>query len=468
MCSLAFTLAGCLNVNNNLQITTFLGKNTTGGAVSAPLGNQPVAGQMQSTDSGYDGYSLVGTVTEFSGITNPTYVVDNAEMPAYWNFQWNISNDTCYSQTYPYDQLTSPAVYNSVQIVPNEVWSDWPISVPDPKQDLTCFENTPANQDFAPSEVSPQFALDNAFPSTIQVHAFSPIEAAASATKLNIYNTSFANPATMTAESVASGGSSATFPYPTGLPAGAYITTITTGTGISLTTNGMEPFFIAHNDTSYPSAFGVDVAIPAETVETFVWHATNNGPCAGGATTSTTNYGGSALPLVTLLSEGKLAVGSSSNTKSVGTHPTVVIAYNAQAMSVTQTGSCGPTSITTYSGAQSALVVNTGSNNVSLVNIGEYSYPSGTVSVGTTPVAAAINPAGTYAYIANYGSNTVSEVSLQNVNVSHTISVSAHPTSVAFDSGGNLWVGGKAILQRLIYRPIRWEQHIPSTAPWQG
>ncbi|WP_424170111.1 YncE family protein [Terracidiphilus sp.] len=449
MCGLAFTLAGCTSINNNLQVNTLLGKFTTGGTVSVPLSNQPIAGQMQATDSGYDGHSLVGSVTEFSVVTNPSAVINNAEMPAYWNFQWNISNDTCYSPTYPYDQLTSPAVYNNVQVAPNEYEAYWPVQLSDPSQSFTCYQNIPTNPDFAPSEVSPQFALDNALPSTIQVHAFSPIQTAAAATQLNIYNTSFANPATMTADSIASGGASATFPYPTSLPAGAYITTITTGSGTSLTTNGMEPFFIAHNDTTYSSAFGVAVAIPAETVETFTWHATNNGPCAGGATTSTTNYGGSALPLVTLMSEGKLAVGSSSNTISVGTRPTVVIPYNAQGQTVSQSGSCGPSTLTTYSGAQSALVVNTGSNNVSLVSIGEYSYPTGTVSVGTAPVAAAINPAGTYAYIANYGSNTVSEVSLQSVDVTHTISVSAHPTSVAFDSSGNLWVGGQGYLAKI-------------------
>jgi YVTN family beta-propeller protein len=351
--------------------------------------------------------------------------------------------------------LANPAAYDNVVLLPttDTIWS-WDgnftgFDTPNPVYEFGCFTNTPANPDFVASEVSPQFALDNALPSTIQVHAFSPIETAAAATQLHIYNMSFANPATMTAESVASGGVSATFPYPQGLPAGAYITTITTGTGTDLTTNGLEPFFIAHNDTTYPSAFGVDVAIPAETVETFTWHATNNGPCAGGATISTTNYGGSALPLVTLMSEGKLAVGSSSNTITVGTHPTAVIAYNAQSKTVSQSGSCGPSSVTTYSGAQSALVVNTGSNNISLVSIGEYSYPTGTVSVGTQPVAAAINPAGTYAYIANYGSNTVSEVSLQNVDVTHTISVSAHPTSVAFDSSGNLWVGGQGYLAKI-------------------
>lgn len=213
----------------------------------------------------------------------------------------------------------------------------------------------------------------------------------------------------------------------------------------------MEPIFIGHNDKSFTSAFGVDVATPSKTITTINWLPGNQyGPCAAGATSSITTIGGTTLPLVTMPLSGKLAIGNASNTVSVGLNPTVVIAYNnAAGQSTTQYGSCGPTSVVSYSGAQSALVVNTGSNSVSLVNIGQYNYPSGTVSVGTTPVAAVINSAGTMAYIANYGSGTISEINLSSVQQSRTIAVGAHPTSVTFDSNGNLWVGGQGLLQSI-------------------
>ncbi len=311
--------------------------------------------------------------------------------------------------------------------------------------------------------MSPQFVLDDALPSTIRVHAFSPINAAVSITNLRLFSMSLTNPANVTALSVASDGSSATFPYPMAsnggaLPAGPYITTITTDPpGENQTTNGMEPIYIAHDDTSYTSAFGVDVAIPTETVVTVLYKqevlplgmpgGTHLPPCV--PTTTISTYGGSSLPLVTLPRLGELAVGSSSNVIPVGSYPTAVIAYNGQIVTSRRTlDGCETGSVTvTYSGAQSALVVNTGSNNVSLVNIGQYTYPTGTVAVGSRPISAVINPAGTMAYIANYGSGTISEISLQSVQVTRTLNVMPHPTSVAFDLNGNLWVGEQGYLQ---------------------
>jgi hypothetical protein len=171
------------------------------------------------------------------------------------------------------------------------------------------------------------------------------------------------------------------------------------------------------------------------------------------------------LPLVTLPSLGQLAVGSSSKTISVGLYPTVVIAYNNRLVTTESgIGACGPATITNYTGSQSALVVNTGSNTVSLVNIGEYSYPTGTIAVGSSPVAATINPAGTLAYIANYGSATISEVDLQNVYVTRTLNVMAHPTTVAYDTNGNLWVGGQGSIQ--LINTTNWA--ISATFPVDG
>jgi DNA-binding beta-propeller fold protein YncE len=470
----AMLIAGCDSVvNNNLQVTTTISKNVSGGSVAyAPLGSQSVSGQWLSdipTSSSLNTIDVTpgGSVYSFDVTTDPilgTFVDNNVRMPAYWDFSWSHPS-YCIEQSSPsYPLLPNPFTANNQVVLPNVGTTDWEWGIgvttgetitqaPDPVLQFNCFTNTPANPDFLPSEVSPQFVLDNALPATIQVAAFSPIDAAASITNLHVYSMSFTNPANVTAESVASGGGSAVFPYPTAaggaaLPAGAYITTITTDpVGGSQTTNGMEPIYIAHNNTSYTSAFGVDVAIPSETVQTMQWVGNQYGPCAGGATTSTTNYGGSTLPLVTLTTQGKLAVGTASNTISVGVDPTVVIAYNSVPQTITQTGACGPTSVISYSGAQSALVVNTGSNTVSLLDIGEYGYPSGTVTVGTSPVAAVINPAGTLAYIANYASGTISEVSLSGVQVTRTLAVGTHPVSVAFDSGGNLWVGGQGYLE---------------------
>jgi hypothetical protein len=212
----------------------------------------------------------------------------------------------------------------------------------------------------------------------------------------------------------------------------------------------MEPIYIAHDDTSYTSAFGVAVANPKyTTIYSGAPDTYGDGTCAGQYYSHTYISGGDQIPLVTLPTLGKLALGSASQTVSVGSNPTVVVPYNDQTVSTnTQIDQCN-FEYDEYTGAQSALVVNTGSNTVSLVSIGSYNYPSGTVNVGTSPVAAVIDPSESLAYIANYGDSTISEVDLGNVHLTRTLGVMTHPTSVAFDSNGNLWVGGQGNLQMI-------------------
>jgi YVTN family beta-propeller protein len=307
--------------------------------------------------------------------------------------------------------------------------------------------------------MSPQVALDDALPATLQVTAFDPILAAAGITNLHVIGMDMSNPSNVTAISVASDGSSAVFPYPRQsnglpLPAGAYITTITTDpSGSPQTTNGMEPFYVAHDDTSYSSAFGVAVAVPQEIVTSFgAADIYGDGTCAGQPYSYTSTNGGNPIPLVTLPTRGQLAIGTSSNTVAVGTTPTVVIAYNDQEQdnysSRDQRDQCD-NEWDQITGAQSALVVNTGDNSVSLLDIGWYNYPTGTITVGSLPVAAAISPDETKAYIANYGDGTVSEIDLVNVQKTRTIAVMSHPASVTFDSNGNLWVGGQGAVMNV-------------------
>jgi hypothetical protein len=372
-------------------------------------------------------------------------------MPSHWNFAWEHPSYCVDTDTPPYPLLPNPAVYTDLVELPSLS------AYTNPQRTFNCFINSPANPDFVPSEVSPQLVLDDALPSTLQVQAFSPIYAAAGITNLHLFSMSLTNPANVTAQSVASDGSSAVFPYPTApdgttLPAGPYITTITTDPpGASQTTNGMEPIYIAHDDTSYTSAFGVAVVNPSETITLYgAADKYGDGTCAGTPYSYTYVSGGNQIPLVTLPTLGRLALGSASNTISVGSNPTVVIPYNDvtfdNSSSRDQRDQCNNED-DVYSGAQSALVVDTGSNTVSLLDIGFYGYPSGTVSVGASPVAAVIDPSESFAYVANYVDGTISEINLSNVQVTRTLSVMVHPTAVSFDSNGNLWVGGQGNLQ---------------------
>jgi len=459
---LGFSTIGCgpKPPNTNYDVETMVTRLNPGGTteVDAPLSAQPVEGQWQYNNPNAN-LPITGTTTSFQGVTrtfNPsaggvnllgwptTYNTYNLESPAYWNIEWSHP-PYCHDKNPPYGPLPNPSI---------TTWMLEPtISSTDPAIDLKCYINTPLTEGFVPANMSPQLVLDDALPATMQVTAFDPIQAAPGITNLHVFGTDLSNLANVSAISVASDGSSAVFPYPRQsnglpLPAGAYITTITTDpSGSPQTTNGMEPFYIAHDDTSYTSAFGVAVASPTET-DTYYFSTDQYGEgCLGYQLMYTDVFGGTTDPLVTSLTLGKL-IGDTSGTAHPGSNPTVVIPFNDFPQSSEYYSTEGGSSACFYTtqewkGAQSALVVNTGSASVSVVSIGTYSYPVGTISVGNHPVAAVISPSETMAYIANYDDGTISEVDLVGLIQTKTIRVMDHPASLAFDSNWNLWVGGQ-------------------------
>jgi len=84
------------------------------------------------------------------------------------------------------------------------------------------------------------------------------------------------------------------------------------------------------------------------------------------------------------------------------------------------------------SGLQAALVCNSGSNNVSVVNVVNGNVVK-TIAVGNRPsyVAIAGNPGNQTAYVTNAGSNTVSVIDVEDLVVIGTISVGRFPQGVA-------------------------------------
>lgn len=443
-------------MNNNQPVSTVLVTNTSvGQPVAAPLAAQRVTGAWQ-----YDIQTAVtpfGVNTPFDATTddNGELTFYNMRMPAYWQFEM-YPTKTCYSDISPYSPLTvisqGQALYptsGSVSLSPTTLNFSSKAAPSENAVVIPCFSNTPNNPDFKVGDVSPSFALDDAYPSSVQVASLDPLTSAPQLTQLRLYSTNLAQVANVTATAIAGGGMSATFPYPN-VPSGAYIGTIVSNpSGLPPSTDGMEPFLVGHDDTSFTGAYGVAVASPKEIYTYIDGYPRGTNPCGGKISGSDTT-GGTPLPLVTLLKQGQLAIGSIYNTVSVGVSPTVVVPFNDHPRVVsTSSGACSE-SITTYSGAQSALVVNTGSNSVSIVKIGTYpSYPTGTVGVGSQPVAAVINAAETMAYVANYASNTVSEVNLSVLQQTRTLQVMQHPTSVTFDASGNLWVGGQGSMEEV-------------------
>lgn len=427
------------------------------------LASQPVSATWVS-DISVSNAPTAGSAAPLNGVytdANGLYTYNGMRMPAIWNFSW-VPTKTCYDQSAPpYNALTPPLTDNNVSLFPGiSSWSfdsdlefDWSSAPPPNAVALTCYVNSPNNPDFTVGDVSPAFVLDDAYPSSVQVTSMDPLMAAPSATQLTLYSTSLSVASTVTATSIASDGMSATFPYPH-VAAGAYISAIVSNPpGQRPSTDGMEPFFIGHDDTSFTTAFSVTEAQSPNIQYTFSGAADiyGDGTCAGQPYSETSNpASGPAMPIVTLLTQGQIAVGNSSNTIAVGTSPTVVVPFNDMPYSdYIQRDPCDMIE-KDYSGAQSALVVNTGSNNISIVSLGgDSDYPTGTVAVGNQPVAASISSDESTGYIANYADGTISVVDLVNLQVTRTITVMPHPTALSLDSSGNVWVGGQGSVERI-------------------
>lgn len=127
------------------------------------------------------------------------------------------------------------------------------------------------------------------------------------------------------------------------------------------------------------------------------------------------------------------------NSVQVGTNPTTVLAYDNAAYTTT-TGSQTEATSVTRTGPSRALVVNTGSGSVSIVDLNRLAVLA-TINVGLSPIAATLSPDQTTAYVANYGSGTVSVINLSSLQVTSTLSVGGTPLSLSLDNQGNLWVG---------------------------
>ena len=82
-----------------------------------------------------------------------------------------------------------------------------------------------------------------------------------------------------------------------------------------------------------------------------------------------------------------------------------------------------------------AYVANTTSNNVSKINLGTDTVVA-TISVGNAPYDVAINPAGTFAYVVNSQSRNVSKIDVAADTVVATIAVGEEPFGIKIDPAG--------------------------------
>jgi YVTN family beta-propeller protein len=121
----------------------------------------------------------------------------------------------------------------------------------------------------------------------------------------------------------------------------------------------------------------------------------------------------------------------------VGSNPTAVAAYPAP-----------PEGSYSSSTAMRAVVANSGSNTISILDILDDKVLS-TIAVGNQPVALAVSSDGSTAYVANYSDSTVTRVNLTTYTQTGTVAVGGHPTSVALTAAGTLWVGGMGFLSQV-------------------
>jgi YVTN family beta-propeller protein len=114
------------------------------------------------------------------------------------------------------------------------------------------------------------------------------------------------------------------------------------------------------------------------------------------------------------------------------------IAVQADTIATKITVGSRPFGVTINPAGTFAYVVNQGSNDVSKINLATDTIVA-TITVGTTPSAMAINPAGTFAYVTNASSKTVSKINLATDTVVATIEyglLGMGPCGVAINPAG--------------------------------
>jgi len=306
---------------------------------------------------------------------------------------------------------------------------------------------------------STHFALPNQLPTTLT--GYGSFSSTYGLPQLRTYSTT-ALAASSTATQVASDGSSATFPFPTSsgapLPMGFYSLQFTNLEADGVRRLGATSYLaMGANDTSFVTPYGVAVT----TVNTTVRYCPPPpciSICPATATTSTASTTGSAsvattctttsqtskhYPAVTQYSTNQVKYRG--NLITVGSNPTAIAVYGLSLSSVND----GDGTTTTVSQTGKAIVANTGSNSVSIVNLATPGVTS-TIAVGMQPVALQLKSDNSAAWVADYGDGTVYEVNLSTNIATRSVTIGAHPASFAYDSANNvLWVGGYNYIAKL-------------------
>lgn len=416
---------------------------------SSPRPNQPIRGNWSYNDT-----NPIGNVTAF-GVPNGNsytaytdingnYVVANLIQNANWVVGVNYIGG-CHTDAEKFAQLPAPLVYSE----------GFYIKQFNPTIDFDCVSYLGS----AYQGVSPSFTLNTALPSTITVTSDVPLSAAYASPELLVFNRTGTAVATESASSIDPSGMSATFPYPTSssgpLSADMYGTAIlnTNADGTQSYAGGGSFFSIGNNATIYPSAFGVAAA------ESTTHHSVCIQLPAPLRTRSCSTFvTQNHYPVVTLASSGEVSwngtvVGVGANPEAVATYGSTTT-YNSNIAN-------GVTILTITTGTQYAIVANSNSNTVTVLNLLTNNVAA-TVAVGAKPNAIVVAPDNSVAYIANYGDNTVSALNLSTFTLEGTYpAAEGQPSAIDMDSSGNLWIGGNGGISELSAGTYQLAKSIP-------
>ena len=297
-----------------------------------------------------------------------------------------------------------------------------------------------------PLYASRRFAILGNLPSTLTLGSAVPLTTAYGMPLLYVYNSAGTIVATETATSVSSGGTQATFPFPSTLTQSGYslaiVNQIDGAPGFAPA--GDNLLSVASSQTIAGNPFGVAAG-------GLNWTNTNCAPIAiidgRPKMRCSTTSGYRPVPVVSLYSQAQVMVGNTPVT--VGNNPTAVAVYPAATESNTSTMTSGnTTTTTTTSASMRAVVANSGSNTITILDILN-DDPIFTVTVGNQPVALVVSSDGSTGYVANYADGTVTEVNLTTYTPVTTVPVGGQPTSIALTATGTLWVGGVGFLTEI-------------------
>lgn len=357
-------------------------------------------------------------------------VVQNAMSPAYWNLFWYMPWDSCglqnWGATYTPVSLGDQQLYQielSGVLMPNYYTTQ-------KGEALDCYQ-------YNLEAATTRFAVAGDIPQTITLGSEVPFTTQYGMPMLYVYDEQGNIAATENATSVSSDGGQATFPLPATLPASGYSLAVVNRTGDSYQYSpaGTNLLSVATSTTIQGNPYGVTVGAQTDAYE-------DRDTCDRSQSSGSSYV---TFPVVSLYSDNQVLIDGASVT--VGANPTAVVAYSGPDVNESSSDDCGSYR-DTYSGMTRAIVANSGSNTVTILDLVN-DESLGNVTVGNQPVAIAVSSDGSTAYVANYTDGTVTSVDLIDEGPVTTVAVGGKPTSVALTSSGVLWVGGVGFLTEI-------------------